>query len=237
MSAVITLWESLTNQGYIMVSLVDFFLGSHSMEWLLGKRCNCTDWLYNRAKKENYIEILFFHLQNLNPKKLMFNCYKLLTRSREVPLRICTYAACCSLAHSKFDKGSRFLHWQGIGKWIWDSSDNSNSWFPFDALSLLPPKLLPPLLMDAHICFLMNYCCLYMQAPTLNPQVATKSINLKLWVDLTKCSFPMHTQTHNTFSQPILPQDLMRLSNTLSVRVAPRSSPVDQTNPILVFIP
>jgi hypothetical protein len=135
------------------------------MEWLLGKRCNCTDWLYTRAKKENYIEILFFTSKILTLKKLMFNCHKLLTCSREVPLRIWTCAACCSLVHSKFDKGSRSLHWQGIGKWIWDSPHNSNSWFPFDALSLLPPKLLL-LLMDAHICFLMNYCCLYASTHT-----------------------------------------------------------------------
>jgi hypothetical protein len=95
----------------------------------------------------------------------MFNCHKLLTHSREVPLRICTYAACCSLAHSRFDKGSRSLHSQGICNWISDSSHNSNTWFPFDALSLLPPKLLL-LLMDAHICFLMNYCCFYASTHT-----------------------------------------------------------------------
>jgi hypothetical protein len=60
-------------------------------------------------RKENYIEILFFTSKILTLKKLMFNCHELLTHSREVPLRICTYAARCSLAHSKFDNGSRSL--------------------------------------------------------------------------------------------------------------------------------
>lgn len=145
----------------------------------------------------------------------MFNCHKLLTRSREVPLRICRYSSMLLPCTLQIWQGKRISSLTGH--------------LQMNLGLLTQQQLLIPIW--------CTFIVASMQAPTLNPQVATKSINLKLWVDLTKCSFPMHTQTHNTFSQPILPQDLMRLSNTLSVRVAPRSSPVDQTNPILVSIP